>query len=189
LEIYQILDGNHQRYHIEKENDCRPLVGTVLCLKCGRKLTGDIVRKKKRHYHKCQTCKRISLAAYSSIKMKTKGEHDMFVELLSSYRLDEKLIPPFKLHLLKTIQNMKAETFLERKELGKKIKELELELDTLDDRFAFGKFTDEINFIALLGDVRNYDGSFDAIGFVGTWFSSSEFGTDYLYRRKIYYNS
>lgn len=95
--VQAILDGNHQGYQIQTENEFRPLVGTLFCPQCGRKLTGYIVRKKNRHYYKCQKCRGISIAADSSVIAKTKGAHEMFLELLSSYKMDDKFVQPFKL--------------------------------------------------------------------------------------------
>jgi site-specific DNA recombinase len=141
--VQQILDGNHQGYHIQTENESRPLVGTLFCPECNRKLTGYIVRKKKRHYYKCQKCKGVSIAADSSPKVKIAGAHEMFLTLLSSYRMDDNYIQPFQMQLLKTFQSRKVDTFLERESLEKKVNELQLEMDTLDERFAYGKINDE----------------------------------------------
>ena len=146
LRVNQILDGNHHGYQIESNNEIRPLVGTLLCPKCGKKLTGYEVKKKRLHYYKCQTCTGVSINAISSLKMKSTGANDLFIELLKSYRIDEKFILPFKLQLQKTFQNKNAETFEERQILEGNLKELELELDNLDERFAFGKFTDEAQY-------------------------------------------
>ena len=141
--VQQIIDGNHQGYHIHIENEFRPLVGTVFCPKCGRKLTGYLVRKKKRHYYKCQKCRGVSISADSSVIAKTKGAHEMFLELLSSFKMDEKLIQPFKLQLHKTFQSMKADSFREKESLKKKICDLQAEMDILDERFGYGHIQDE----------------------------------------------
>ena len=141
--VQQILDGNHQGYHIQTENESRPLVGTLFCPKCSRKLTGYIVRKKKRHYYKCQKCRGISIAADSSPKVKAVGAHEMFLALLASYKMDDKYIQPFQMQLLKTFQSKKVDTFLERESLEKKVIELQAEMDILDERFAYGKINDE----------------------------------------------
>ena len=139
-----ILDGNHQGYHIQTENESRPLVGTLFCPKCGKKLTGYIVRKKKRHYYKCQKCKGVSIAADTSPKVKITGAHEMFLALLSSYQLDKKYIQPFKMQLQKTFQSMKAETFTVRKSYEKQLEVLQGELDILLERFGYGKINDEL---------------------------------------------
>jgi site-specific DNA recombinase len=141
--VQQILDGNHHDYQIERNNDSRPLVGTIFCPKCGKKLTGYEVKKKKLHYYKCQRCPGISINSTSSVKMKTKGAHEMFTDLLASYKLDERFIEPFILQLKKTFQNMQAQTFEEKNQYENKLKVLELELDTLDERFAYGIIIDK----------------------------------------------
>jgi site-specific DNA recombinase len=141
--VQQILDGNHQDYQIERNNDSRPLVGTIFCPDCGKKLTGYEVKKKKLHYYKCQTCKGRSINSVSSIKMKTKGAHEMFLELLESFKMDERFIQPFIFLLKEIFKGMKAQTFEERKEYEKRIKDLTQELETLDERFAYGKFDDD----------------------------------------------
>ncbi len=51
--------------------------------------------------------------------MKTKGAHEMFLELLDSYKMDEKYIQPFIIQLKKTFRSMKAQTFEEKKEFEK----------------------------------------------------------------------
>ena len=141
--VQQILDGNHQDYQIERNNDSRPLVGTIFCPLCGKKLTGYEVKKKKLHYYKCQKCKGVSINSTSSFKMKTKGAHEMFIDLLESYNMDEKFIQPFMSELRNTFQNMKAQTFEARKGYEKIVKELDHELETLDERYAYGKFDDD----------------------------------------------
>jgi site-specific DNA recombinase len=141
--VQHILDGNHQGYHIQTENESRPLVGTLYCPKCGRKLTGYIVRKKKRHYYKCQKCQGVSIAADSSVIAKTKGAHEMFLELLASFRMDDSFIQPFKLALNNTFQHMKADSFREKEALEKKICDLQAEMDILEERYGFGKINDE----------------------------------------------
>ena len=78
------------------------------------------------------------------LNIKTKGAHEMFYELLESYKMDDKYLEPFKIDLKKTFQAKKADTFIERESLEKKIKDLEVEVDTLDERFAFGKINDEV---------------------------------------------
>ena len=141
--VQRILDGNHHGYSIEKNSEGRPLIGTLLCPDCGKKLTGYEVKKKGLHYYNCPRCKGISINAKTSQKMNTKGAHQMFIELLESYRLDEQLIRPFILQLNKTFAGMNEEAIENRAVISKRIMKLESELDTLDERFAFGVFNDE----------------------------------------------
>lgn len=57
--------------------------------------------------------------------------------------MDEKFIQPFVSQLKKTFQSMKAQTFEARKDYEKRIKELDHELETLDERYAYEKFDDD----------------------------------------------
>lgn len=67
----------------------------------------------------------------------------MFIELLESFRLDDQYIQPFVLQLKKTFVGMKKQSFEDRDVYAKQIKALEAELDTLDERYAHGKFDDD----------------------------------------------
>ena len=109
----------------------------------GKKLTGYEVKKKGLHYYNCPRCKGININAKTSQKMNTKGAHQMFIELLESFRLDEQHLQPFILQLNKTFASMNEEAFENRAVISKRLKKLESELDTLDERFAFGVFNDE----------------------------------------------
>ena len=112
--MQNILEDNNQGYTIEKDNGSRPLTGTLFCPVCGKKLKGYEVKKKRLHYYKCQKCNGISINAESSAKMNTKGAHQMFIELLDSFRLDDQYIQPFILQLKKTFVSMKKEEFEDR---------------------------------------------------------------------------
>ena len=131
--MQNILDRNNQGYTIEKNNDRRPLIGTLYCPDCGKKLTGYEVKKKKLHYYKFQKCNGISINAESSVKMKTKGAHQIFIELLESFRLDDQYIQPFVLQLKKTFVGMRKQSFEDRDAYAKQIKALEAELDKLHE--------------------------------------------------------
>lgn len=72
--------------------------------------------------------------------MNTKGAHQMSIELLVSYKLDDNYLQPFMLQLRKTFSSMNREVLENRAVCSKMVKKLEAELDTLDERFAFGKF-------------------------------------------------
>jgi len=58
--------------------------------------------------------------------------------------MDEKYIHPFKIQLQKTFQSMKAETFMVRKSYEKQLSVLQAELETLDERYAYGKINDDV---------------------------------------------
>ena len=144
LKVQRILDVNHHGYDIIQGTDSRPLVGTIYCPDCGRKLTGYEVKKKRRHYYKCQKCIGVSIPAESSELSKLKGANNLFVELLESYHLDEKFIAPFQMQIKKIFLLMKARTFQERSENEHLIIELEKEVETLEERYAYGKIEEAV---------------------------------------------
>jgi uncharacterized protein (TIGR02145 family) len=47
----------------------------------------------------------------------------------------------------------------------------------------------EVGFTALPGGYRNYDGDFYAIGNYGNWWSSTEYDTNYAWRRSLRYGN
>jgi pyruvate/2-oxoacid:ferredoxin oxidoreductase alpha subunit len=75
--------------------------------------------------------------------MNTKGAHQMFDVLLESYKLDEQYVQPFMLQLQKTFSSMNREVLETRDVCSKRIRKQEDELDTHDERFAFGNFDDD----------------------------------------------
>jgi hypothetical protein len=62
---------------------------------------------------------------------------------MESYNMDENCLEPFVSQLRKSFQNMKAETYKARIDYELKINALHKELETSDERYAFGKFDDE----------------------------------------------
>ena len=48
--------------------------------------------------------------------------------------------------------------------------------------------TNSSGFTGLPGGYRNYDGTFDDIGYYGYWWSSTEYSTNYAWYRCLYYN-
>lgn len=63
IKVNQILEGNSNGYHIQKENDNIPLKNFLVCDDCGTPMTGYQVKSKKRWYYKCRTkgcCNNIS---------------------------------------------------------------------------------------------------------------------------------
>ena len=75
-------------------------------MKCGNRLTGYEVKAKNRHYYKCNRCKGVSINADTSERMKNrKGAHNMFIELISSYKLDDAYLDLFKLQMKKILNS------------------------------------------------------------------------------------
>jgi DNA invertase Pin-like site-specific DNA recombinase len=145
LKVNQINTKRPQGYQIEKLSSERPLIGSLLCYKCGRKLTGYLVKKKGLHYYKCQKCKGVAINTQKHEYIHSKvGAHELFVELLKSYELKPELVEPFKLQIKKMIElsvhSQKAEESLNKK----KLTDLEAQRDSLEERFAFGRINEEL---------------------------------------------
>ncbi len=95
LKINQINTKRPHGYNIEKLCDYRPLIGYILCYRCGRKLSGYLVKSKRLHSYKCQKCKGMNLNAITSNEKRT-GAHELFVTMLSSYKVESGYIEMIK---------------------------------------------------------------------------------------------
>ncbi len=145
LKVNQINVKRVQGYQVEKQCPNRPLLGDLLCYRCGRKLTGYYVKKKGIYYYKCQKCPGVAITTTTKSQPQCKiGAHELFIELLKSYELKPELVKPFKLQIQKimdlTSHSQKSNESLYKK----KMTELENERDVLEERFAFGKINEEI---------------------------------------------
>jgi ribosomal protein L37AE/L43A len=116
--VQEILnDNHHQGYKVQKSVSERPLIGILYCSHCGSKLTGYEVKKKGKHYYKCQKCKGMTINAVTSSRQKRKkGAHDLFVELLNSYVFSREYIKAFELQL-KRIMNFNSNEDVEHKKI------------------------------------------------------------------------
>ncbi len=66
----------------EKDNDDLPLKVFTKCEKCGKSMTGYLVKKKGLYYYKCRTkgCK---------VNKSTKAMHLLFTDLLKSFQVEK----------------------------------------------------------------------------------------------------
>ena len=55
--------------------------------------------------------------------------------------------------------------------------------------WGYGKRTDDYGFLGLPGGFRYYDGSFDSVGYGGSWWSSSQTNTGFAWYRYLVFNS
>ena len=138
--VQSVLDGNHQGYSISRDVSERPLIGTLLCPKCGNKMSGYEVKSKKLHYYKCQTCKGISINSNTPrIKFPDKtGAHELFLSLLSSYELAPEMVDPFKLQIEKIMNGYSDSTKNEMVIYKKQVTELTNKREKLEERWAYG---------------------------------------------------
>ena len=143
--VQSILEKNHNGYCISKEVDERPLVGSLYCSKCGRKLTGYLNKRKNLHYYKCQTCSGVSINANTPRRQpKNTGANNIFVELLNLFSLKKELEPIFNLQLQKILTNHSDSTKQEQAIFKKRFTELNEKREKLNKRFAFGDIEKEI---------------------------------------------
>lgn len=138
LVVQEILKGNRQGYKQDKANPNRPLNAFICCADCGGKLAGYEVKKRNRHYYKCQTCKEISINADYSAKFKLEGAHELFVTLLEKYTLKTELAPFFKTQLKYTYETLNKERTVESEILKKELEKAQESLKGVNKRY----FTD-----------------------------------------------
>ena len=144
FQVQDIINGNHQGYNHQKQNEKFPLAGDLKCSKCQKKLTHYENKKKGLLYYKCNYCKGENLNAETTMKSKKKGAHDSFIDTLGSFKIDDKVIPLFKEQLELTFKVMNEETQDEKARLDKNIRALESDFKIIKKRYALGKIEEEI---------------------------------------------
>ena len=138
--VQSIVEGNHHGYAISRDVSERPLIGTLICPRCGNKMSGYEVKRKNLHYYKCQTCKGVSINSNTS-RMKFPGKtgaHELFLSLLSSYELSPEMLDPFKFQIEKIMSGFSDSTKGEMAIYKKQISELTNRKDKLEERWAYG---------------------------------------------------
>lgn len=136
LMVQEILKGNRQGYKQDKANPYRPLTAFICCKECGGKFAGYEVKKKKKHYYKCQKCKGISINADTTINSKAEGAHNMFIDLLSKYTLKPQLEHFYRMQLKLTHETLNKESKSDRELLIKEIAKYKEKLTNLNHRYA-----------------------------------------------------
>ena len=139
-------------YEITKISDPRPLNGDLICSECGTKLTGYVRKKKVKstgeirhlHYYRCFGCYAVNVNANSTPKALSKGLHNQFEDLLKSFQINNKFLKPILKNLQMIVENRNKELKEDAKQNRKRTTELKKELETLEERFAFGKIPENI---------------------------------------------
>ena len=124
-------------YQISNSNDSRPLARHLICSQCDNLLTGYEVKKKRKHYYKCNVCSGVSLNAETSPKSPQKGINDTYRELLESVELDSKYTEVFKYQLLKLFRYQNAEHEMALTEQKTKLGELVTNKNSLEKKYLF----------------------------------------------------
>jgi hypothetical protein len=145
LKVNHINTRRTKGYKIKKENEDRPLTGDLSCFQCGNKMTSYYVRKKGLHYYKCQKCMGATINAITKKQSPDRiGAHEMFINLLNSYRIEEKYLGLIKEQLNRMISLTTSSCKKEETLFKKRLTELEKDRELLEERFAFGKISETI---------------------------------------------
>jgi len=145
LRVNHINTRRPKGYKVKKENEDRPLTGDLICYQCGNKLTSYYVKKKGLHYYKCQKCKGVTINAITKKQSSDRiGAHEMFINLLNSYRIEEKYLGLIKAQLKRMVSMTTTSCKKEESIFKKRLSELEKDREQLEERFAFGKIPDSL---------------------------------------------
>ena len=145
LKVQDIINNRKQGYTVVKQPEERPLTGHLFCSVCGNKLTSHEHKAKKLHYYKCQNCNGSCINTSTPLsRLKNKGAHEMFVDLLDSYQLDDKFLDLFKIQLEKMLGSVSKEKRNEDSLVKKQLTELKNKKENLEERFAFKEIEYEL---------------------------------------------
>ncbi|MCF8345988.1 MAG: recombinase family protein [Bacteroidales bacterium] len=170
LKVQDIISQNNQGYSVEKKNTDRPLAGTILCPICSSKLTGYFNKQRGRHYYKCNLCNGVSINAdtpYAKRYKNNYGAHNLFIELLDTFHLDEKYNDLFILQMEKMLSNTDKASKSEEALYKKQLTELNNKKEKLHERFAFGDIEQEMyyKFLSQIeGKITELEAKFDISG-------------------------
>ena len=132
-------------YTVLKDVEERPLTNHLYCSECGMKLTSYENKKKHVHYYKCQKCNGVSINANTpATRAKNVGAHDLFIQQLSMYQLDENFSEIYKLQIKKMLGNITKEQKNEDALVKKQLTELKNKKEKLEERFAFAEITEDM---------------------------------------------
>lgn len=139
--VQQIINENRHGYKHNFLNPQRPLIETLLCKECGKKLTGYEVKRVKCHFYKCQKCRGVSINAETTKRARGVGAHQMFADLLATFKIDTRIIGPFSMQFRKMFSYKLKDQAETEKRVGIKIEEKQQELQMLIRNYNTGKFS------------------------------------------------
>ncbi len=135
LKVQQVIATNHQGYKIKKNVPMRPLVGTLLCPICNKKLAG-YEGKGNRTYYKCQKGHGVSINAVTSERQnKSTGAHELFISKLDEYILNPRFIGGFTHQMQKLIDSSTKTQNNEVVRYNRQLADLEKKRDTLQEKY------------------------------------------------------
>ncbi len=132
LKANRIVNKVPHDYKHQVVNDDLPLKRFLKCKQCGVPFTGYFVKNKRKHYYRCNNshCK----SNVSKDKL-----HERFKQLLSNFKVDEKLIEPLKIQLKYVFEHFGKVDTSEYAVLRKRLCEIEQKIQKLKERFVIGE--------------------------------------------------
>ena len=123
-----------------------PLKGHLKCSKCSTNLTAYLVKSKNLWYYKCNThgCKQ----NISATKI-----HQHWRSTLTDLQLDPKFIEPIAQNFILTLDIEKDNYEKDRQVTTQKVKEYKKQIQTVEDNYALGKITEEVQ-TRVLADIQ-----------------------------------
>ena len=137
LKVNEIQSKTAYKYVHAKKNDKLPLRKYVLCSKCNTPFTGYFNKKKSIYYYKCN---RIGCKCNKNAQQM----HELYINLLSAYSINELFLDPLKLQLGRTFDYLNRQNEITRKELILSLKEKKTSIDKIEERFVLGEINKEL---------------------------------------------
>ena len=144
LILQESLTKNNSSYRQTKNNDRFPLNGTIHCGKCESKLTHYTIHKKNLDYYKCNACQGMNINANKTKKSNLEGAHTMFYNTLKRYQLPDELTKMFIRELKEVFLNHNKTHFDEKSIVKAKIKELEKDIETVEEKYVTDRISTEL---------------------------------------------
>ncbi|MEM7039861.1 MAG: recombinase family protein, partial [Bacteroidota bacterium] len=128
LMVHELQQKNVHGYTWNAENDALPLKQFLCCEKCGKPLTGYLVKAKGLYYYKCNTkgCK---------VNKSAKQLNADFREILAHVTLDSRFREVAEKQLLATYREANKDKAARAEMLEKNRLQIERKLDRLEERF------------------------------------------------------
>lgn len=114
------------------DNDNLPLKSFIDCCECHKPLTGFLVKRKKLFYYKCRTKGCIGTKSADQL-------HELFLEKLSSYRLEPKYAEVLKDVMTYTYDQQTNELRENEAKVKKQLTIIKDKIESIEERFAIGE--------------------------------------------------
>jgi site-specific DNA recombinase len=133
-EVQNMLNGKNKGRH--RPNEMYPLKRVVLCDRCGKPLSGYLVKKKGKHYYKCPT-------TGCGNNVSTIHLHEKLMGLFSSLKVNDEFLPILEPELIKAFKDSTANQLKDMVALKSTLTQTESKLENLEVKFIEGKIDSE----------------------------------------------